>query len=93
MQRRFPALSRVTKPIPHVVEVAADEVGGEDGDANPARVVAVQVAFESKGLKPVSRLTGPMVETRRFQAMGQLHSSCAAPPGTPAAWPCCSGTS
>jgi hypothetical protein len=43
--------------------------------------VAVQVEFESKGLKPVSHLIGSRVETRRFQAMGQLDSTCTAPPG------------
>jgi hypothetical protein len=32
--------------------------------------------FESKGLKPVSHFIGSRVETRRFQAMGQLDSTC-----------------
>jgi hypothetical protein len=31
-------------------------------------------------LKPVSHLIGSKVETRRFQAIGQLHSTCTAPP-------------
>ena len=34
--------------------------------------VAVQVAFESKGLKPGYHVTGSRVETRRFQARGEL---------------------
>jgi hypothetical protein len=45
-----------------------------------SQCVAVQVAFESKGLKPVSHLIGLRVETRRFQAMGKLDSPCTAPP-------------
>jgi hypothetical protein len=44
--------------------------------------VAVQVnPFESKGLKPVTHFIVSRVETRRFQAMGQLDSTCTAPPG------------
>jgi hypothetical protein len=40
-----------------------------------ARVVAVQVAIgKQQSLKPVFHLIGPMVETRRFQAVGQLDS-------------------
>jgi hypothetical protein len=31
--------------------------------------VAVQVDFESKGLKPAYRISGSRVETRRFQAL------------------------
>jgi hypothetical protein len=41
--------------------------------------VAVQVKFESKGLKPGYHFIGSWVETRRFQAMGQLDSTCTAP--------------
>jgi hypothetical protein len=41
--------------------------------------VAVQVAFESKGLKAVAPLKGSRVETRRFQAVGALFSTCTAP--------------
>jgi hypothetical protein len=37
--------------------------------------VAVQVAFESKGLKTGNHFIGSMVETRRFQAIGQLDST------------------
>jgi hypothetical protein len=37
------------------------------------RGVAVQVAFESKGLKPVFHLIGSRVETRCYQAMGQFN--------------------
>jgi hypothetical protein len=44
------------------------------------QAVAVQVdPFESKGLKPVYHFSGSRVETRRFQAMGQLDSTV---PGT-----------
>jgi hypothetical protein len=39
------------------------------------RGVAAQVAFESKGLKPFFHFIGRKVETRRFQAMGQLNST------------------
>jgi hypothetical protein len=42
--------------------------------------VAVQIAFERKGLKPGFHVTLSRVETRRFQAMGQLSSTCSAPP-------------
>jgi hypothetical protein len=42
--------------------------------------VALQVAFESKGLKPGYHISGSRVETRRFQAMGQLHPTCTASP-------------
>jgi hypothetical protein len=45
-----------------------------------SRSVAVQVEFESKGLKPGFHFTGSSVETRRFQAMGKLHSTCTASP-------------
>jgi hypothetical protein len=34
--------------------------------------VAVQVAFDSKGLKPGNHFTGSRVETRRFRSMGRL---------------------
>jgi hypothetical protein len=44
-----------------------------------AHGVAVQVAFESKGLKPLFHFTGPRVVTRRFQAMGKLDSTCTSP--------------
>ncbi len=40
--------------------------------SEPLGVRAVQVAFESKGLKPGFHFIGSRVETRRFQAMGQL---------------------
>jgi hypothetical protein len=53
----------------------------------PPRGVAVQVAFESKGLKPVFHFTGARVETGRFQAMGQPHSSCTAPTAAAAVGP------
>ena len=57
--------------------------------------VAVQVAFGRQILKPVFHLIGSRVqkrlrkvkkrlrkgETRRFQAMGKLYSTCIAPPG------------
>jgi hypothetical protein len=57
--------------------------------------VAVQVAFESKGLKPVFHLSASRVETRRFQATSichQLGSTCTAPPRacpSSPAWPPC----
>jgi hypothetical protein len=44
------------------------------------RFVAVQVVFETKGLKPGFHFTGSRVETRRFQAMGQLDSTRTTPP-------------
>jgi hypothetical protein len=52
------------------------------GDEAHAPGVAVQVEFEKQTLKPVSHLIGSMVETRRFQAMGQLHFNMYSP--TPA---------
>jgi hypothetical protein len=45
----------------------------------PNRDVAVQVEFESKRLKPGFHFIGSRVETRRFQAMGQLKSTCYSP--------------
>jgi hypothetical protein len=42
-------------------------------------VAAVQVAFESKGLKPGYHILSARVETRRLQATGQLESTCTAP--------------
>jgi hypothetical protein len=42
----------------------------------------VQVEFESKILNRVSHLIGSRVETRRFQAMGKLDSTCINPPCT-----------
>ena len=47
-------------------------------------VVAVQVEFESKKLEPGYHFIVSRVETRPFQSMGQLHSTCTAPPGMPA---------
>jgi hypothetical protein len=44
------------------------------------RDVAVHVASESKVLKPVALFIGSRVETRGFQAMGQLHSTCTGAP-------------
>jgi hypothetical protein len=45
---------------------------GTDGRVGEveARDVAVQVAFESKGLKPDFHFIGSRVETGRYQAMG-----------------------
>ena len=43
--------------------------------------VVVRVEFESKGLKAGFHLIGSKVEIMRFQAVGQLHSTCTAPPG------------
>jgi hypothetical protein len=48
--------------------------------------VAVQAAFESKGLKPVFHFSGSRVETGRFQAiyyMGQLDFNLYRPTTTP----------
>jgi hypothetical protein len=42
--------------------------------------VAVQVEFKSQTLKPVFHFIGSRLETRRFQAMGQLDSTFTAPP-------------
>ena len=52
----------------------------EDGGRRAHRGVAVQVEFGKenfgkKTLKPGFHIIGSRVETRRFQAMGQLHSS------------------
>jgi hypothetical protein len=44
------------------------------------RAVAVQVAFGRRGSKPVFlHFIGSRVETGWFPAVGQMHSSCAAP--------------
>jgi hypothetical protein len=40
-------------------------------------------------LRPVYHLIGWRVETRRFQAMGQLDSTCTAPPGSGVRSHCC----
>jgi hypothetical protein len=49
--------------------------------------VAAQVAFGNQTLKPVFHFVGSRLETRRFQAMGQLDSRiCAAPPRRRRAW-------
>jgi hypothetical protein len=48
--------------------------------AHPHDVVVQGEFFDGKGLKPGFHLIGSMVETRRFQAMGQLDSTCTAPP-------------
>jgi hypothetical protein len=64
-----------------------------------APVVAVQVESERKTLKPEYHFSGSRFETGRFQAMGQLRSTCTPPPRRgparcPAsAAPRCSGTS
>jgi hypothetical protein len=42
--------------------------------------VAVQVAFESKGLKSGCHIPGSGVETRRFHAQGKMDSICAVQP-------------
>jgi hypothetical protein len=44
--------------------------GAAAGAGAGTRCSAVQVAFESKGLKPGFHFLGSRVETRRFQAMG-----------------------
>jgi hypothetical protein len=44
------------------------------------RCVAVQVAFESKTLKPGHHFIGSRVETRRLSAMGQGESTAVQPP-------------
>ena len=49
---------------PHLAGVERRNFTGEEAPLG----VAVQVALESKGLKPVSHFIGSRVETRRFQA-------------------------
>jgi hypothetical protein len=44
--------------------------------------VAVQVEFERQNLKPGYYLIGSRFEAGSFQAMGQLDSTCTAPPLT-----------
>jgi hypothetical protein len=45
------------------------------------------VEFESKVLKPCFRFIGSRFEAGRFQAMGQLHSTCTAAPGNALPFP------
>jgi hypothetical protein len=70
-----------------VIARVARRRGGVGVEARLGQAVAVQVTFESKGLKPVSHLTGSRVEIRCFQAMGQLDSTCTARPGASSAAP------
>jgi hypothetical protein len=63
---------------PAVIRSAPGNVAHRHPSAAPkswmhAPGVAVQVAFESKGLKPVFHFIGSRVETRRFQAMGRVN--------------------
>ena len=64
--------------------LAPQVVGGGEPEGVRHRVcrgVVLQVAFEkSKVLKPISHLIGSRLETGWFQAMGQLDSTCTAPP-------------
>ena len=57
-----------------------DELRASDDLRGACRDVAAQVAFESKGLKPVFHLIGSRVETGCFQAMDELDSTCTAQP-------------
>jgi hypothetical protein len=50
---------------------------------NGRRSVAVQVECERQTLKPVVHFTSSRVETRRFQAMGQLDSTLYSPTTAP----------
>jgi hypothetical protein len=69
---------------PHrVQQLQVPRVGIEAQRAHGAGVlvphhdVAEQVVhLEKQTLKPGFHFIGPRVETRRFQAMGQLHSAC-----------------
>jgi hypothetical protein len=44
------------------------------------RAVAVQVEIESKTLKPGNHMSFSRVESMRFQAQGQVDSTCKVPP-------------
>jgi hypothetical protein len=44
------------------------------------RTVQVQVEFARHNLKPGDQFIGSRVETKRLQAMGQVDSTCTAPP-------------
>jgi hypothetical protein len=43
-------------------------------------VVVAKLSLKKHMLKPGYHIKGSRVETRCFQAMGQLHSTCTAPP-------------
>jgi hypothetical protein len=55
-----------------IQRVEPDHAAFKTRRANHRLDVAVQVAFERQALKPGIHLTGSRVQTRRFQAMGQL---------------------
>jgi hypothetical protein len=75
---RFAAFSAASTAAASGVGVGGGGGGGSGGGSG--RGVAVQVEFESKLWNRVFHFMGSRVETRRFQAMGQLDSTCTAPP-------------